>query len=141
MSGTYASPLEIIKPHIDQAVALIGRQADEQAWPSILQPVWVEAVSELIRHALLQEGRADAAEIHSQRFRRLGYAQQLEIAARHGIAMDQFVRIVRTAQGYRRSSQRPPPRPSSTSSLRPRASGVEQIGFVIDPRLRKINPK
>jgi len=141
MSGTYSSPLEIIKPHIERAVALVDREADEQAWPGLLQPVWVEAVSELIRHALLQEGRADAAEIQSRRFRRLGYAQQHEIAARRGIAMDQFVRIVRTARGYLRSSERPPPRPSSTSSLRPRESGVEPIGFVIDPRLRKINPR
>jgi len=141
MSGTQLSPLEIIKPHIDRAVELAEQEPDENAWPDLLKSIWVEAVSALIRFALRQEGRHDAAEIRARRFQRLGYAQQHEIAGGYGIAMDQFVRIVRTARGFRRSSQRPPPLSSAPAPRIPENPSAESLGFVLDPRLRKVNPR
>ena len=141
MPGFRPSPLEIIKPQIDRAVELVDRVPDERAWIDLLAPTWVDAVSALIRYALLQEGRRDAAEIGARRFQRMSYAEQCAVAAQHGIAMDQFVRIVRTACGFRRSSERPPPLSSAPPPRIPRHSDAERLGVIVDPRMRKANPR
>ena len=138
-SGTQSSPLEVIKPQIDFAVELVEGTPDEGLWPELLSTVWIEAVSALIRLALQQQGRRDAAEIQARRFGRAPPPDQHIMATRYGLPMDQFVRIVRTARGFHRSSQRPPP--FSTAPARRRDSGVELVGIVLDPRLRKINPR
>jgi hypothetical protein len=139
-SGTQSSALEIIRPQIERALELVEHTPDEQVWPSLLAPIWVEAVCALIRHALHQAGRHDAAEIRARRFKRMDAADQRAVAARHGVGMDQFMRIIRTARGFRRSSCRPPPRSMTPPRFR-RQSGVERVGVVLDPRLRKINPR
>lgn len=141
MSGTQLSLLELIKPQIERAVELVQREPNEQAWPYLLRPVWAEAVSVLIRFAMRLEGRREAAEASAREFLRLDYDQQHEIAAQQGFDMDQFVRIVRTACGFRRSSTRPPPTSSSPPSNIPRHRDADRIGIIIDPRLRKINPR
>ncbi len=141
MEGMAQSPLELIKPQIERAVDLVQQEPDETAWPELLASVWIEAIGVLIRYAYLSEGRRDAAEIHARRFARMSPSEQQVAASRHGIALEQFVRIVRTASGFRRSSERPPPLHSSPVPPIPRHSDVTNLGIVIDPRLRKVNPR